>query len=180
MKLLETTRLVLRDWQQSDLNDFFAYASKPNIGPAAGWPAHTCIATTQQILDSFIKGQEVWAITDKQSHRVIGSIGLHPDEHRKNPNCRMIGYILDDQYWGKGLMKEAAEAVLDYAFNDLSLELISVYHYPFNQQSKRVIEKCGFTYEGTMRHALIHFDKGVIDSCCYSMTKEEFNQQKRS
>ncbi|WP_041138010.1 GNAT family N-acetyltransferase [Beduini massiliensis] len=180
MKHLDTKRLVLRDWEQTDLEDFFAYASKPSIGPAAGWPPHTCITTSQKILDSFIKSQEVWAITDKLSQRVIGSLGLHPDEHRKNPNCRMIGYVLDDLYWGKGLMKEAVEAVLDYAFNDLALDLISVYHYPFNHQSKRVIEKCGFTYEGTMRRALIHFDKGVTDSCCYSMTKEEYVHKKRS
>lgn len=178
MKKLDTMRLVLRDWEQNDLKDFYAYASKPNIGPAAGWPPHTCITTTQQILDSFIKSNEVWAIVDKQTQHVIGSFGLHPDTHRKNPNCRMIGYVLDDQYWGMGLMKEAIEAVLAYAFIELKLDLVSVYHYPFNQQSKRVIEKCGFTYEGTLRCALIHFNKGVLDSCCYSMTKEEYNIKK--
>lgn len=177
MKYLESEHLILRDWKQSDLQDFFHYASKPTIGPNAGWPPHTCISTTQIMLDSFIKSQEVWAIVDKQTQKVIGSFGLHLDTHRKNPNTRMIGYVLDDEYWGRGLMKEAVDIVLDYAFNKLSLELISVYHYPFNIQSKRVIEKCGFVYEGTMRKALVHFDFGVVDSCCYSMTKEEYKQK---
>ena len=49
MKHLDTKRLVLRDWEQTDLEDFFAYASKPTIGPAAGWPPHTCITTSQKI-----------------------------------------------------------------------------------------------------------------------------------
>ena len=56
----------------------------------------------------------------------------------------------------------------------MALELISVYHYPFNEGSKRVIEKCGFKYEGTLRQSSTIYNGDVYDDVCYSMTIEDF------
>ena len=50
-------------------------------------------------------------------------------------------------------MTEAAQGALRFAFDQMNLELVSVYHFPFNNRSRRVIEKCGFHYEGTLRRA---------------------------
>lgn len=174
MKTIETERLILRTWRLDDFGDFYEYASNPSVGPSAGWKPHNDRMESLNILISFIQGDEVFAIEDKVSGRAIGSVGLHPDRKRNNPNVRMIGYVLSEPYWGRGLALEAVHAVLDYAFNDLNLSMVSVYHFPFNQKSKRVIEKAGFTFEGVLREASILPSGEVVDDICYSLTKEEF------
>ena len=71
-------------------------------------------------------------------------------------------------------MPEAVKAVIKYAFEEERLELISVQHFRFNSKSKRVIEKCGFKYEGTLRKGRKLFNGKVVDLVCYSMLKEEY------
>jgi len=174
MKTLTTQRLILREFREEDLDDFYGYAKNPNVGPNAGWKPHESKEESLQMLRSFIHQKEAWAIIDKNANKVIGSIGLHNDVRRNNYRVKMLGYVLDEAYWGKGLMTEAAKRVIKYAFEDLNLDLISVYHYPFNIGSKRVIQKCGFHYEGTLRLADTIYDGSVYDIVCYSLTKEEY------
>ncbi len=175
MQKIETNRLLLREFKQSDFLDFYEYAKDEKVGPMAGWKPHTDMSESHQILDSFIENMEVWAIELKDINKVIGSIGLHMDRKRDNPNGRMLGYVLSQEYWGKGIMIETAQAILNHGFNDLNLDLISVYHYPFNIQSASVIKKLGFKYEGTQRMSTVRFDGVILDSVLYSMTKNEFN-----
>lgn len=174
METLITDRLILREFKEDDLDDFYSYAKNPNIGSNAGWKPHESMEESREILQNFIKGKEVWAIIDKNNNRVIGSIGLHNDEKRNNDKVKMLGYVLDEAYWGKGLMTEAAKRVIKHAFEDLNLDLVSVNHYPFNIGSKKVIQKCGFQYEGTLRLARKIYDGRIYDSLCYSLTKEEY------
>ena len=56
------------------------------------------------------------------------------------------------------------------------LDVLSVIHYTFNTRSKRVIEKCGFKYEGTIRNAKELYDGRIVDEACYSILKEEYGQ----
>ena len=86
----------------------------------------------------------------------------------------MIGYVLSDKFWGNGYVPEATKRVLEYAFDELDLNIISVYHFPFNERSKRVIEKSGFKFEGVLRLASTLPNGEIVDHVCYSMTKEEF------
>jgi putative acetyltransferase len=86
----------------------------------------------------------------------------------------MLGYALSEDYWGQGIMTEAARAVLAYGFDTLGLSLISVVHYPSNLGSQRVIEKCGFYYEGTIRQAEKIYTGEVRDVKAYSIFREEF------
>lgn len=173
---LETPRLLLRPFVQDDLDDFFEYARSPLVGPMAGWPTHKTKQDTQMILDKFKVSQEVLALYHKQDGRVIGSIGLHPDPKRSVSDARMLGYALSEAYWGQGLMPEAARAMLAFAFDTQGCSLVSVYHFASNGQSRRVIEKLGFTREGLMRRACTLPDGSVADEGIYSMTKEEFEQ----
>lgn len=175
MQVIETNRLILRGFLPTDLNDFFEYAKNDKVGPMAGWKPHVSLEESQEILKSFVESTEVWAIVHKEDNKVIGSIGLHNDRKRDNPNTRMLGYVLSEGYWGKGLMLEAVHMVLNYAFNEKKLDLISVYHYPFNKQSGSVIKNAGFKYEGIQRLSTIRFDGVMLDSTLYSMTKDEYN-----
>ena len=178
MLTFETERLVMRPWQMSDIEEFFHYAKNPHIGPAAGWKPAANREESEKTLQDFCENpNEVCAVTLKATGRAIGSLGLHPDEKRDSTLgnvTRMLGYVLDEPYWGKGYMTEAVRGALRFAFDKLGLELVSVYHFPFNDRSRRVIEKCGFRYDGTLRRAFLRYDGAVLDDVLYSMTRDEF------
>ncbi len=171
---LHTERLLLRAYEPADAADMFAYAQSPIVGPMAGWPPHKTLEDSQGIIERFIREQNVWAIVEKRSGRVMGSMGLHNDDKRELSNVRMLGYALGENYWGQGYATEASQAVLRYAFEVLALPLISVYHFPHNPKSKRVIEKLGFVYEGTLRMATLLPDGSSTDDVCYSLTQAEY------
>ena len=174
----ETERLLIRPWRIEDFDAFLQMEGNPNVGPNAGWAPCSDPEATMEILKGFVeKPDEVVAITLKDSGRAIGSLGLHIDEHRDysmKDEIRMLGYVLDEPYWGKGYMTEAAKGALRYAFDTLGMELVTIYHFPFNARSRRVIEKCGFAYEGTLRRAVQRYDGVVLDELCYSMTRAEY------
>jgi len=148
--VIETERLILRPFKQSDLYDFNEYASVPGVGEMAGWKHHETIEKTQEILDMFIKEDKTFAIVFKKNNKVIGSLGVEKyglEEKLtefKSYYGREIGYVLSKDYWGKGIMPEAVGAVNNYLFNDLNLDFLTCGYYDFNNQSKRVQEKCGF------------------------------------
>lgn len=170
MKTLVTKRLILRDLKYSDVEDFYNYAKKPNIGPSAGWKPHESIEESMRIIRMMISENEVWAVTLKESDRVIGTIGLHVRNFDNAiSNQKEIGYVLDDTYWGQGLMVEAVDAVLKYAFMDLELDKVLCGHSVANIQSKRVVEKSNFIY--THNEFREHFDKSQIEIMMYELTK---------
>ena len=175
-KTLSTNRLVLRAFTMEDLADFYEYCKDPDTGIHAGWKPHESMEESRDILHHFIEEREVWAICEKQSGKVIGSIGLHRDsKRRRNFNqCRMMGYVLSKAYWGQGLMTEAAKEVLRHAFEDLKLEMVTISHFSYNQRSARVIEKLGFHREGVLRKAFLRYDGSLLDDVGYSMTREEY------
>jgi ribosomal-protein-alanine N-acetyltransferase len=148
--VIETERLILRPFKQSDLYDFNEYASVSGVGEMAGWKHHETIEKTQEILDMFIKEDKTFAIVFKKNNKVIGSLGVEKyglEDKLTEFNGyygREIGYVLSKNYWGKGIMPEAVGAVIDHLFNDLNLDFLTCGYYDFNNQSKRVQEKCGF------------------------------------
>jgi putative acetyltransferase len=85
--------------------------------------------------------------------------------------------VLAQDCWGNGYMSEAVRRVLRYGFEEMNLRLMSVSHYTFNDQSRRVIEKCGFVYEGTPRQTFLRYDGAVFDEAVFSMTKDEWTKR---
>lgn len=147
---LETERLILRPFRQEDLQDFYEYASVEGVGEMAGWRHHGSIEESQEILDMFINEDKTFAIVLKENGKVIGSLGVEKygmEEALTEFNDylgREIGYVLSKEHWGKGIMPEAASAIIDYLFGSLDLDFLTCGYYDFNSQSKRVQEKCGF------------------------------------
>ena len=148
--VIDTERLILRAFTESDLQDFYNYASVPSVGEMAGWPHHESIEISKRILRSFIDEKEVFAVYHKTDQKVIGSLGLHKswanDDAYKDLKVKEIGYVLSKAYWGQGLMPEAVSAVIKYGFNTLGLDAFTCSHFSENRQSRRVIEKCGFMF----------------------------------
>ena len=148
--VLETERLILREWNENDLDDFFEYASNPDVGPRAGWNPHESKEVSQEILKHFIDEKKTFAIVYKENNKVVGSLGVeyYGLEEKLSEfflyQGRSIGYVLSKEYWGRGLMPEAVRAVIDYLFNELDYDFLLCGHFDTNDRSRRVQEKCGF------------------------------------
>ena len=148
--IIKTERLILRPFMMSDLCDFNDYASIAGVGEMAGWLHHESVEKTQEILDLFIKEDNTFAIVLKENNKVIGSLGVENyglEDKLTEFNGyrgREIGFVLSKEYWGKGIMPEAVNALIDYLFNELNLDFLTCGYYDFNVQSKRVQEKCAF------------------------------------
>ena len=152
--ILITERLILRPWRESDLADFYEYASVDGVGQMAGWNPHRNIEESRMILGSFIKHKNTFALEYKG--KVIGSLGIEEYCEENYPELdllqgREIGYVLSKAYRGQGLMPEAVKAVIDWLFNEEKLDFIIVGHFDRNAQSRRVVEKCGFRYIKTTK-----------------------------
>lgn len=149
--VLETDRLILREWNEADLEDFYEYAKVDGVGQMAGWNPHTSIQESKTILDMFIKEKKTFALELKDNHKIIGSLGLEKlslslSEEYDNFVGREIGYVLSKDYWGKGLMAEAVNRVIKFCFEKENYDYLMCSHSVVNNQSKRVIEKCGFRF----------------------------------
>ncbi|MBQ1522551.1 MAG: GNAT family N-acetyltransferase, partial [Erysipelotrichaceae bacterium] len=125
--VLKTERLTLRPWRQSDLEDFFEYASVDGVGQMAGWIPHASLEESQMILDRFVNGKKTFAL--EYQGKVIGSLGVELYSEENFPELadkqvREIGYVLSKDYWGRGLMAEAVKEVIRYLFEEVNLDLI--------------------------------------------------------
>ena len=149
--VLETDRLIIREWSEMDLEDFFEYAKVDGVGQMAGWNPHTSIQESKTILEMFINEKMTFALELKENHKVIGSLGLETlslllrDEY-ENLVGRELGYVLSKEYWGKGLMPEAVNRVIKFCFEQENYDYLMCSHFVINSQSKRVIEKSGFRF----------------------------------
>ena len=148
--VIETSRLILREWKMSDVDDMFEYASVPGVGEMAGWPHHPNREESEYRVNKFIEEKKTFAIVYKENNKVIGSLGIEyysaEDKLSEffNYKGRSIGYVLSKDYWGQGLMPEAVKAVINYLFDVLDYDFLLCSYFDFNHQSKRVQEKCGF------------------------------------
>ena len=181
MKNLETYRLLLRKFRESDSKDLFEYAKSELVGPNAGWKPHENEDESKNIIHMFIENNETYAIILKSENKLIGTIGVHekfPDESKVNLKQRELGYALNPKYWGKGIMPEAINCIIEYGFNELNLDLIWCGHTESNYNSKRVIKKCGFEYNLSKKTTLRQLDNKEVTSLFYCISKESYYGRK--
>ena len=149
---LETKRLILRPWKESDAENLYKYASDPDVGPIAGWPAHKSIEESRYVIKNVFNGAECYAICLKPDDAVIGCIELklngHTDMTKRDDECE-LGYWLGKPFWGKGIMPEAAEEMIRHGFEEAGMTKIWCGYYDGNEKSKRVQEKLCFHYQWT-------------------------------
>lgn len=173
---LETERLILRMWTKKDAAALYDYARDPDVGPNAGWKPHANVGESRMIIEQLFRRNMTWAIVEKQTGVVVGSIGFESDKYRPEIQSREMGYSLAKSRWGKGYMTEAARRLIRYAFDELGLVVLMIRTSESNRRSQRVIEKCGFTSEGTLRRAYRTFNGDLREVKCYSMLREEYEQ----
>lgn len=148
---LQTARLILRPWQESDAESLYKYAQNPNIGSIAGWPPHTSVENSREIIKTVLSAPENYAVVLKETGEAVGCVGIMTDRgamhssKMEDHECE-VGYWIGEPYWGKGLIPEAVNEILRHAFEDLRLTTVWCGYYEGNEKSKRVQEKCGFIY----------------------------------
>ena len=146
--ILETPRLILRPWQEKDAEDLFTYASDPEIGPPAGWPPHTSVENSREIIRTALSDAQTYAVCRKNG-RPIGSVGLKlkgsTDMTDRDDECE-LGYWIGKPFWGMGLIPEASSELLRHAFEDLGMRAVWCGYYDGNGKSQRVQKKLGFVF----------------------------------
>jgi len=148
---METARLILRPWRESDAQMLFKWASDPEVGPRAGWPPHKSVDESLKIIREVFSGEGMWAVELKENSEVIGCVGYLPAEYSnldiEEDQCE-VGYWIARPYWGKGICTEALRAVVDYCFNVIGFTVLWGDYFPENPASGKVMEKCGFVDTG--------------------------------
>jgi len=175
--LIETERLLLRPYSMADVDDMYAYASRPE-NLTFIFPPHLSIEeTAQTIAHRFMKEPlGHWAIELKGEARMIGSIDLLKiDQKSKSAE---LGYVLNMDYWGQGLMTEAVKTLVAFAFEQFALKTLIINVDKDNQASKNVAQRAGFKFLKAYK-ASNSYSSSIRDFESYQMTKKDYDQTSR-
>ena len=158
---IETPRLRLRRMLKSDSGDMYEYARDPAVSEFLLWRPHESEAYTRRYLNYLQSRYRAgdfhdWAVVWRDADKMIGTCGF--TAFHLESNSAEIGYVLNRNYWGLGVAPEAVRAVLRFGFLELRLHRIEAHYMIGNDRSRRVMEKVGMRYEGTLRDSL--FVKG--------------------
>lgn len=174
---LQTERLILRPWEEDDAESLYEYAKDPAVGPIAGWPPHTSVENSREIIRDVLSADETYAVCLKQDNRAIGSIGLiSPAQSHTalGADELEIGYWIGVPFWGRGLIPEATERLIRHAFEDLGCSALWCGYYKGNEKSKRCQEKTGFTFHHIERDVPCELMGDVRTEYFTRLTKDEW------
>lgn len=174
--ILETERLILRKLVMADAIDMFRYASEPAVSRFMPWDVHKTIEDTKEFLAFILKAYEqqkklTWAIELKATGQMIGTIDYVnwlPKRFKAE-----IAYTLSHEYWGQGLMREAADGLLAFGFDQMGLNKVEAPIMLDNVQSRRLAEKLGMQQEGIARDHMVIKGK-FVDLAMYTILKREY------
>lgn len=151
-RTLQTERLILRPWWDSDAEALYEYAKDGRVGPAAGWPVHKSVEESLEIIRTVFARDGVFAVTLKGSDKAIGCIGVTRGVNSNLPigeDEGEISYWIGVPFWGQGLIPEAMRRLIRYSFEDLHLRNLWCGYFDGNEKSRRAQEKCGFRHHHT-------------------------------
>ena len=141
---METQRLILRPWTENDAESLYNYAKDPAIGPIAGWPPHTSVENSREIIRDILSAPETYAVVLKETNEPIGSVGIMFADGVHSADMQdgdaEIGYWIGVPYWGQGLIPEAVQRLLKRCFVELDVKRVWCRHYDGNIKYRRVME----------------------------------------
>lgn len=152
-KEIETGRLHLRPWGESDAEELFNLAADPDVSVIAGWKMQESLEDSKKIIREELSKSGTYAIVLKDNRSLIGSIGIkRPSESetvRSNKESE-IGCWLGKGYWDSDFMQEALNAVISACFGQMHLKGLWYSYYEGEEGSRKVAEQCGFKYHHTI------------------------------
>ena len=173
---IETERLTLRRFTMEDADAMYRnWASDGEVTKYLTWQPHAGIGVAEAVLEGWAASYQQdnfyqWAIVPKDLGEPIGSIsvvGMNDDVGSVH-----IGYCIGRPWWHQGLMSEALGAVIDYFFDVVGAHRVESQHDTNNPRSGMVMQRCGMTYEGTMRSSARN-NQGICDTAWYSILRSE-------
>ena len=178
---METDKIILRPWRESDAEALFKYASDPNVGPRAGWPPHKSVEESLEIIRTVFHNDHTWAIELKQTGESIGCIGYYlygESNITIGEHDAEVGYWVAKPYWNQGICSESLRLMIDYCFQEQHFEVLWCDCFVDNPASERVMHKCGFRDTGAFNlcsHLYLGDDRLVkimrLDGSAYIETK---------
>ena len=156
--ILHTRRLMLRRMTRADADDMYEYSCRPEVTKYLTWDPHPDKRYTARYL-SYLSQRYAegtfydWGVVMRDERKLIGTCGF--TRFSEENNSAECGYVLNPDYWGRGIAPEALCEVMRFGFGTLHLHRIECRYMIGKERSRRVMEKVGMTYEGTHRDALL-------------------------
>lgn len=179
---LTTERLTLRRMMVADTSDMYEYASRPDVTKYLTWYPHPDREYTREYLqylgNRYAAGMFYdWAVIYEPDCKMVGTCGF--TAFHCASDCAEVGYVLNPEYWGKGIATEALTRVLRFAFEELKLHRVEARFIEENERSRHVMEKAGMTFEGVLREAMLVKGVYVNVGICSILDCEWFALQKK-
>ena len=164
--MIETARLILRQWSVDDAESLYRYASDRRVSELALWPCHDSVDMSRDVIEKiFIHNPYSFAIVIKDTREPVGCIGLVPDgdaHYSLVEGEREVGYWIGFPLWRRGFVTEALRGLIDYCRNVMKLKSLLITTDSRNIASQVVAEKCGFRF-------VENFNNDGIDSRAYRL-----------
>lgn len=179
---LESENLFIRKFEIDDVEDYYLFASDPEVTKFLRWGPHESKDVTleyvKELLSRYIEGEDAsWGIELNKTGSIIGLIHVMDFNsiHRK----ASIGIVLARKFWSSGYAKEALQIVLHHCFDKYNLNRIEAFCVIENQRAIDLAEKLGMKYEGILRQS--SYQKGELkDFIVYSMLANEYRDSVES
>ena len=174
-EIIKTERLTLRRFTSDDAQRMFdTWANDERVTRFLTWGPHGNVEVTKFIINDWCnsyKNQDFYNWAIEFEGKLIGSIAC-VDKNESSNHCE-IGYCIGHDFWGKGIMSEAVNAVTDYLINKIGYNRIEICHATKNPASGKVAQKCGYKYEGTKREYFKSLNGEYLDIAFYSILKSD-------
>ena len=179
--MLQTERLILRQWRDSDFLPFSQISADKDVmefypNPLSQEESYKMATRIQSLIAE--RGWGFWALELPNQEDFIGFVGLHkPKETLPFSPCVEIGWRLAKEYWGRGYATEAAKESIKYAFNEINLEEVVSFTTLANARSQNIMQKIGMSNTGNnFMHPDIECNHPRCEHVLFKITKSEWVQ----
>lgn len=178
-KTIQTARLMLRPFVVDDAQAMYQnWANDPQVTRYLTWQPHRSPEETRQLLavwsDAYAR-PDCYNWVMEWEGKPIGNISVV--RMNEKSEYAELGYCMGRAYWNRGLMTEAAKAVIDFLFAEVGVNRVGIAHAVQNPASGRVAQKCGLTYEGTLREVYKTSEGVYLDLSYYGILRREWQNR---